>query len=176
MDKAPNRALTSFSAHSPSNPARPNSQFSTRAPRHVPWPTAWPHLTASPSVLPVAHIASVVTSRWALAVRSFPNSSQIPLGLEQKQQSPTSVHSAGSSGVVYEKSRQDSSVSSPSMVHPNVASGSSFTVANATKFHVIHGHRAARSGSQGISMGTSDLPSSIRCHAMMVMLGADHRR
>jgi hypothetical protein len=93
-----------------------------------------------------------------------------------EQQSPTSVHSVGSSGVVDEKSGQDSSVSSPSVVHPNVASGSSFTLANATEFHVIRGHRAARSGSQGISMGTSDLPLSIRCHAVMVILGVDHRR
>jgi hypothetical protein len=47
MDKAPNRALTSFSAHSLSNPERPNSQFSTRAlDTHChagPWDQPSPH-------------------------------------------------------------------------------------------------------------------------------------
>jgi hypothetical protein len=68
------------------------SRFTPRSPTHTDaraWsPTAWPHLAASLSVLLVARIALVVTGRWALAVRFFPNSPQVPLGLIEAAVTP----------------------------------------------------------------------------------------
>jgi hypothetical protein len=68
------------------------SRFTPCSPTHTyarAWlPTAWPHLAASLSVLLVARIALVVTGQWALAVRFFPNSPQVPLGLTEAAVTP----------------------------------------------------------------------------------------